>query len=279
MQQTKQECVVGSAELKNTDKKRKVTAGSVWKSKNYGLMRVERVIDSRNVEVLFIETGAVTLVKAANIKAGAVKDPLKRTSYGIGYLGYGHKNYSRRTYTVWNSMIRRCYSIDRLDKFPSYKGCTVCDEWHNFSVFAEWYESNYPKDGGDYHLDKDIKIVGNKIYSPNTCIFVSSRVNGFVLDCESSRGCLMIGVTADERRGRFQSRCQGVNGKGRVCLGVFKTELEAHLAWRKRKSELAYELAMIQDRGEVKHALLNWRSALDSFEIHKMDTGNYYEAL
>lgn len=31
-------------------------------------------------------------------------------------------------YQTWRSMIERCYSLKRLKKFPSYLGCSVCEE-------------------------------------------------------------------------------------------------------------------------------------------------------
>ena len=47
-------------------------------------------------------------------------------------------------------------------------------EWHNFQVFAKWFDENYME---GFQLDKDIKIEGNKIYSSGTCLFVSPTNN------------------------------------------------------------------------------------------------------
>ena len=30
-------------------------------------------------------------------------------------------------------------------------------------------------------LDKDLKVTGNKIYSPETCLFISPKVNGYLI--------------------------------------------------------------------------------------------------
>ena len=43
-----------------------------------------------------------------------------------------------------------------------------------FSGFGKWFDDNNI-DG--YHLDKDIKVKGNKVYSPDTCLFVSHKDN------------------------------------------------------------------------------------------------------
>lgn len=51
--------------------------------------------------------------------------------------------------------------------------------WHNFQVFANWYTDNYPRNlaSGEYQLDKDIRIEGNKEYGPDACKFVSRSEN------------------------------------------------------------------------------------------------------
>ena len=32
-------------------------------------------------------------------------------------------------YSRWASMLERCYSKSLLEKYPSYIGCSVCEEW------------------------------------------------------------------------------------------------------------------------------------------------------
>jgi len=79
-------------------------------------------------------------------------------------------------YSVWRNMISRCYNKN----VPSYKRyggneVKVCDEWlNNFKTFYDWSILNGWKKG--LELDKDIKGNG-KLYSPNTCIFVTTKVN------------------------------------------------------------------------------------------------------
>ena len=43
-------------------------------------------------------------------------------------------------YMVWSSMLRRCYSPASLIKDPTYKGCSVIEDWHTFSNFKSWME-------------------------------------------------------------------------------------------------------------------------------------------
>lgn len=71
-------------------------------------------------------------------------------------------------------MLERCYSQTYQEKFPAYKGCSVVEDWHNFQIFAKWFDENYVE---GYHIDKDIKIDGNRVYGPDTCMFVSPKQN------------------------------------------------------------------------------------------------------
>lgn len=275
MQQIKQRSVVVSAESKSTDKKRKVTVGSVWKSKNYGEFEVVEYIGCRNVKVRFFDTGFVTKTQAVHVASGNVKDRMAMSVCGVGTVGVGECPITKnrmavKAYGVWRSMLERCYNEKFQSKRQTYIGCTVCQEWHNYQNFARWYKENYPKDGGDYELDKDLKIAGNKFYSPDTCMFVSGMVNRFTIDSGAARGDFMIGVCFSTSSGKFISQCSNPINATREHLGYHTSEIDAHMAWRKRKSELAYELAMVQKNDEVKQALLNWKGALDNFEIHKI---------
>lgn len=74
-------------------------------------------------------------------------------------------------------MMNRCYGDKHKYSQYSYKGCTVCEEWHNYQNFAKWYEDNYYNCEEELELDKDIIIYGNKLYSPETCLFVPKLVN------------------------------------------------------------------------------------------------------
>lgn len=92
---------------------------------------------------------------------------------------YKSKNHSIHTkeYLVWRTMISRCYNPDYLEKHPTYEKCEVCEEWLYFQDFAEWFHKNYYKvDNEIVDLDKDFLCILNnyedKIYSPETCIFV-----------------------------------------------------------------------------------------------------------
>ena len=143
-------------------------------------------------------------------------------------------------YDTWKSMLRRCYCTYFKCRHTTYENCKVCDEWLVFSNFKRWMET---QDWQGKQLDKDLLIKGNKTYSPETCIFVHQVVNKFVTDRSRKRGDYMLGVHWDKSRSKFKAQCSNpFTGKNEY-LGRFDSEIEAHLAWKARKHELAVMLA------------------------------------
>lgn len=172
----------------------------------------------------------------------------------IEYLGKSQKVLWRCPYySRWRDMIKRCYSELEQKKYPSYKGCTVCEEWLLFSNFRGWMSS---QDWDGKELDKDVLTEGNKIYSPETCIFVEKEVNLFLRSSPASRGNYPLGVHLDSDSGKFVAQCRQVKGK-RKYLGLFGTPEEAHSAWMREKFKQARILASRQTDIRVAKALIN----------------------
>lgn len=157
-------------------------------------------------------------------------------------------------YVVWYSMMMRCYSEVYLKKYPTYQGCSVCDEWLYFMTFKAWMMT---QDFCGKQLDKDILFEGNKTYSPETCRFVDGQLNGFLTDSGAARGEWPIGVSWHKVRGKFISNCKNPFTKKREHLGYFTCPNEAHEAWRKRKHQHAIALADLQDDPDIAEALRN----------------------
>ena len=80
-------------------------------------------------------------------------------------------------YDRWHGMLRRCYSAAWQSRHPAYIGCSVDKRWHSFVAFREWALSQPQWEG--LHLDKDLLVPGNKVYSPETCLFIPQSVNKF----------------------------------------------------------------------------------------------------
>ena len=156
-------------------------------------------------------------------------------------------------YQTWKHMLERCYSARYQELYPTYKGCTVSKEWLTFSNFKAWMEK---QNFEGLQIDKDLLIVGNKVYSEDTCIFVSPMVNNFARDQGARRGGWLIGVSWNKEKAKFQAECSNPLTKKSNFLGYFTCEQQAHQAWLKRKNELAHELAAIQTDSRVAEALL-----------------------
>ena len=122
------------------------------------------------------------------IPAGNISIAKRTLKYGVGINDAQYQVQLRNTdntlltcpfYKVWSDMLKRCYSQTFLTKNPTYKGCYVCTPWLTFSNFRKWMETQAWK---GKELDKDILIAGNKIYSPETCIYVPQWLNSFTIN-------------------------------------------------------------------------------------------------
>lgn len=146
-------------------------------------------------------------------------------------------------YKRWQTVLERCYSKPRHKRAPTYVGVTCCEEWMYFSNFLKWWEDNYVE---GYHLDKDILVTNNRVYSPDTCIFIPMWLNSFVAGSKPNKGVYPIGVTLD-KNGKFRSRCNDLKG-GRIHLGIFKTPTEAYEAWLNCKLKIVDDIKTELDR-------------------------------
>ena len=146
-------------------------------------------------------------------------------------------------------MLRRCYNNNQRDrnKRPKYDGCTVCEEWHNFQNFAEWYEENYYEIKEEKMcLDKDILVKGNKIYSPQTCVFVPNRINVLFTKSDKIRGDFPIGVTYHKRDKVFESKMCYMDKnkiKHSCYLGRYNTSEEAFQSYKQAKENYIKQVA------------------------------------
>tara|TARA_R110000851_G_scaffold144052_1_gene283091 strand:+ start:397 stop:1050 length:654 start_codon:yes stop_codon:yes gene_type:complete len=153
--------------------------GQIYETKNYGKCEVIEYKGWRDVLVRFIDTGYEIVTGNTQLRDGNIKDIMMPSIYGVGYFGKGaHKaNISgkvTKSYDVWMSMLARCYSDKYQADKPTYIGCSVAKDWHDYQVFADWFALNYVE---GFHMDKDILLKGNRIYGPNTCKFVSPAAN------------------------------------------------------------------------------------------------------
>lgn len=156
-------------------------------------------------------------------------------------------------YITWYSMLRRCYDSKTQIKYTTYIGCTVCEEWLIFSNFKKWMEN---QDFEGKQLDKDILIRGNKVYSPDSCIFVTDNINSLFVKSDASRGKYKIGVCFNKHDSKFIAQCQ-VNGKKKH-IGCYLTEEEAYQAYVSFKTAHIHSIALEQTDERLREAMLNY---------------------
>jgi len=174
------------------------------------------------------------------IKNGNVNNPYHKTTLGIGYVGEGKykpkvNGKMSRQYRVWDAMMRRCYE-PVTKRNSTYYDVSVCEEWHNFQNFAEWFDQNYVE---GWYMDKDILCYECRKYSPETCCFVPNEVNTVFKKNNQSTYNLPKGVYPKD--GKYQSSIQMF---GKQCyLGFFDTIEEAHEVYCTRKKMYLKEVA------------------------------------
>lgn len=155
-------------------------------------------------------------------------------------------------YSTWVDMLTRCYSEKYQLKKPTYIDCRTVKEWLLFSAFKKWMKK---QNWQGKVLDKDIFIVGNKIYSPEACTFVSVLINSLLTHEKSTKGKYPIGVSFDDTsRNKFIARCN-IDEK-RKYLGRFYTPEEAGEAYKIAKSKEINRVALLQSDTRVKNGLI-----------------------
>ena len=156
-------------------------------------------------------------------------------------------------YWVWKDMLKRCYS-EKYHSKHTYEGCCTVPEWHSFMTFRAWMVE---QEWEGKELDKDILFPGNKVYGPDTCVFVSHAVNSFVTDRVLGRGQYPVGVSFYKEAKKLGACCQNVKTGKREWLGLFDNPEEAHQAWLAFKLQQAKILASEQSDPRVAAALID----------------------
>ena len=220
--------------------------GKICKSKSSGDFKILKYNNNRNVEVQFLKTGYEATVELVQVKRGNVKDPYSPSVYGVGILGTKYPstingNHTKE-YKLWQNMLVRCYSDSSKKRRPTYKGCKVSDNFKSYEYFYEWCHKQIGFSNQDWHLDKDLLVKGNKVYSENFCVFIPSEINSLLTKRTASRGEYLIGVSWDKRDMAFISRVNKNKGKSEY-LGSFATELEAFKAYKTAKEVFIKEQA------------------------------------
>lgn len=180
--------------------------------------------------------------------------------YGVGdgFAGYNVRNNASGKdvwcafYKTWCNMLKRCYCSKFHEKNQSYSDCSVSIEWLKFVNFKSWMEK---QDWQGKELDKDLLVVGNRVYSADTCVFIDKKINKFTADRSRDRGEFPIGVYFDSFTGLFKSQCSNPDTGKQQHIGRFDSAEQAHQAWKSRKHQHACKLAAEQSDPKVAQAL------------------------
>lgn len=183
-------------------------------------------------------------------------------NYAVNRRGPDGKRLRCPYYETWAKMLERAYCPKHHARRPTYIGVTVCEEWHSFMAFRAWMMT---QDWEGKHLDKDIITPGNKVYSPDTCVFVSQALNNLLLDCAAIRGEWPIGVSWNKRDKRYDSKIRIAGRKKH--LGLFTCQHEAHMAWRKAKVRIVRDAAREQDDPRIYAGLMRHAARIESGKI------------
>ena len=76
--------------------------------------------------------------------------------------GWKRKNKENlRKYSLWHSMLCRCYDEKYHKKYPTYKNCYVCDRWLKLSNFLKDIEKLENYEEWLKHIDDKRNIYMN----------------------------------------------------------------------------------------------------------------------
>ena len=211
---------------------------------------IVQYVNSMDITIQFKTTGELVKTRYDKFVGGNVKSHFTPSVYGVGTTGLeptrDENGEKLDSYNCWCNMLRRCYSAKFQEKNPTYIDCRVCDEWLYYPNFKNWYNENYYEvENKTSHLDKDILVKGNKVYSPDTCVFTPSFINSLFTKSQNGRGELPIGVYYDKKYKKYKAQLRVFNDGKRTKkhLGYFNTEDEAFEAYKKAKEEYIKEVA------------------------------------
>lgn len=239
--------------MKIKDKIKEYTSKTYTTNENYEVCIIDW-LSSKNCTIQFKDESRTILknIRYEHIKNGSIKNPNNPSVFGRGYFGLGRylskiDGKITKAYNTWYGMLERCFCEKLHRRQPRYIGCSVYKPWLNFQNFAEWFFQVYnPETMEGWHLDKDILVKGNKVYSPETCCFVPQSLNSLFVKGELRRGSLPIGVHT--QGGRFKASIS-VNNKVKN-LGYFDNPEEAFKAYK------------IAKEFNVKNEAVKWKSKI-----------------
>lgn len=126
-----------------------IREGDIFPTKKCGDVEVIGCIcTNKEFLIKFLSNGFMRFVTSDNLKRGRVYNFTAKNICGVACIGYGPyksvdikeengvgKKIIAPAYLQWITMIRDCYA-----ESPRYPELTVCSNWLNYQIFAEWYK-------------------------------------------------------------------------------------------------------------------------------------------
>lgn len=172
-------------------------------------------------------------------------------------------------YQCWTNTLIRCKTPIGYEREPTYRDVDICEDWLSFSNFRFWAESRWQE---GLQLDKDLLVTGSKLYSPETCCFISPELNKTLHI--KSQGVLPTGVSKDKEL--FSARVN--NGDAREYLGSASTPMLAHHLWQRRKSEILCEFALNEPDAQIAKAIWKIVDKIRADMYNGVETKSFKEA-
>lgn len=227
-----------------------VVVGDVFKTKEGYTAKIIEYIHAKDVLVEFNDSCKTQIrAEVVQLRRGTLSNPNHPKTLGVGFMGIGPyvakiDGEMTKEYTLWFNMLQRSTVAGRAGGAvpKSYNDKTHDTQWCNFQEFAEWCQWQVGFGNTGWELDKDLLIKRNKVYSPETCVFLPNEINRFLTRGESVRGDCPIGVYHSKRDGYYTAQ-GSFGGSQPERLGRFKTCEEAFFAYKERKEGYAKELA------------------------------------
>lgn len=224
---------------------RKYYNGYQFKTLDNHTVTIINYINSHNITIQF-ENGIQRLVDCKHLtRISKYKMPQTQSN--------GNDNSS--CYRTWSSLLNR--SLYHNTNKSCYDDIILCDEWKVYENFKKWYDEHYYEiEGEEVELDKDLLIKGNKIYSPQTCLFVPQYINNILVNKSKQtithrktpknqspidNDILPVGVTWCNDKKKYRA---SINYHGKVKnLGRYNTIQEAFNTYKQAKEQYIKDVA------------------------------------
>jgi len=216
-------------------------------SNNYGPFIIEKITYDKKdnnegnitkFHIKFIETGTQKDVIADRVINGAIKD---ENATHISVLdtcviqpNMKIRRLNRYRYTIYTSMMNRCYDINNSNYYRyGGNGITVDERWHNMNNFFDdmqyiQFYNKWERYPNLYQLDKDYKqmyLPSNKRkYSINTCLFLHKNDNINLRTIENTKN-KYYGVYYANDRNKY--RVEFSIDSLRILIGYYDSEIFA----------------------------------------------------